>query len=140
MTEAQTRSAHSHSWARLEDDKVVLLAIRPNMPAMESVPVADRASISKLRGMVRTPVPVVVASRTKEDIAHSGRLAIVPYGDGTISIHREQGRNADVHTHLFGGAVTQTHIAMDNGQLNLPVKQRGANNDLVEWIDLHIVS
>ncbi len=140
VTEAQTRSAHSHSWARLEDDKVVLLAIRPDMPAMESVPVADRASISKLRSMVRTPVPVVVASRTKEDIAHSGRLAIVPYGDGTISIHREQGRNADVHTHHFGGAVTQTHIAMDNGQLNLPVKQRGANNDLVEWIELHIVS
>jgi hypothetical protein len=122
----------------LEDDKVVLLAIRPDMTAIEGVPIADRGSISKLRGLVRTPVPVVVASRTKEDIAHSDRLAVVPYGDGTISIRREQGRKADVSTHHFGGAVTQTHITMDNGQLNLPVKRRDANNELVEWIDVHV--
>jgi hypothetical protein len=83
-------------------------------------------------------VPVVVASRTKEDIAHSDRLAVVLYGDGPVSIHREQGRKADVYTHHFGGAVTQTHIAVDNGQLNLPVAQRGVKNDLVEWIDVHV--
>lgn len=138
VTEAQTRSAHSHSWARLEDGKVVLLAIRPNMPEISSVPIVDRATISRLRGMVRTPVPVIVASRTKEDIAHTGRLAVVPYGDGQISIYTEKGRKADVFTHHFGGAVTQTHLAIDNGELNLPVKQRGAKNDLVEWIDVHV--
>jgi hypothetical protein len=122
----------------LEDGKVVLLAIRPNMPEISSVPIVDRATISRLRGMVRTPVPVIVASRTKEDIAHTGRLAVVPYGDGQISIYTEKGRKADVFTHHFGGAVTQTHLAIDNGELNLPVKQRGAKNDLVEWIDVHV--
>ncbi|HXR74340.1 MAG TPA: hypothetical protein VN737_00115 [Bryobacteraceae bacterium] len=138
VTEAQTRSAHSHSWARLEDDKVVLLAIRPDMPHIDSVPIMDRAAISRLRGMVRAPVPVVVASRTKEDIAHTGRLAVVPYGDGQISIHTEKGHKADVFTHHFGGAVTQAHIAIANGRLNLPVAQRGVKNDLIEWIDVHV--
>jgi len=138
VTEAQTRSAHSRSWARLEDGKVVLLAIRPDMPDISHVPIANRATISGLRGMVRTPVPVVVASRTKEDIAHAGRLAVVPYGDGQISIHREQGRRADILTHHFGGAVTQNRIAISNGQLILSVKQRGVKNDLVEWIDVHV--
>ena len=140
VTEAQTRSAHSHSWARIDDGKVVLLAIRPDMPDIDNVPVADRATISGLRGMVQTPIPAVVVSRAKEDIAHAGRLAVVAYGIGQISIHRKQGRRAEVFTHHFGGAVTQTRVPIDNGQLMLAIRQGTATNDLVEWIDVHIAS
>jgi hypothetical protein len=140
VTEAQTRTAHSHSWARFEEGKVVLLAIRPDMPDINNVPVANRATISRLRGMIRTSIPVVVASRTKEDVAHTDRLAVVPYGDGQISIQRAQGHRADIFTYHFGGGVTQTHAPIDNGQLSLSITQRGAKNDLVEWIDVHIAS
>jgi hypothetical protein len=140
VTEAPTRSAHSRSWARMENGKVVLLAIRPDMPDINDVPAANRATISALRDLVQTPAPVVVASRTKEDIAHTGRLAVVPYGDGQISIRRDQGRKVDIFTHHFGGAVTQTHATIENGRLSFPVKERGAKNDLVEWMDIQIAS
>ncbi len=90
--------------------------------------------------MIKTSVPVVVASQTKESIAHSARLAVVAYGDGDISIQRKQGRRAEVITHHFGGAVAESHVSIENGRLNLIAKQRGANGDLIEWMEIHIGS
>lgn len=132
VTEAPTRSAHSRSWARVEDDRVVLLAIRPSVRA--------QTSAHGLPDMIHASAPVVVASRTVDDISHTNRLAVVPYGDGEISIRRGQGRRAEVVTHHFGGAVTQAQVAIENGRLKVPITERGPANNFVEWIEIRIFS
>jgi hypothetical protein len=132
ITEAPSRSAHSRSWARIEDGSVVLLAIRP--------PLTTRTNAHGLQNLIHAAAPVVIASRTRDGIARSNRLSVVPYGDGEISIRREQGRRADVFTHHFGGAVTEAHIPIDNDLLKLSITERGAANNFVEWIDVRITS
>ena len=132
ITEAPTRGAHSRSWARVENDRVVLLAIRPPFTAPREA--------YGVRDMIEVHAPVVVASRTSEDITRSNRLAIVPYGDGEISIRRQQGRRAEVVTHHFGGAVTEANTAINSGRLKLPLAERAASNNFVEWIDVRITS
>ena len=132
ITEAPTRGAHSRSWARVENDQVVLLALRP--------PLMTGKDEYGLRDMVHAHAPVVVASRTSDDITHSNRLAIVPFGEGEISIRREQGRRADVVTHHFGGSVTEANIVINSGRLRLPLAERAASNNFVEWIDVRITS
>ena len=127
-TEAATRGAHSGSWARIEHGKAVLLAIRPEVrPGNRTIP--------PLRALIQCTMPVVVASRTDEDITHSDKLAVVPYGAGQVSIHRETGQRANVLSHHFGGAVTQTNIAIENARLNLSIPQ-----ELLEWIEIHVSS
>jgi hypothetical protein len=127
-SEGATRAAHSRSWARLEGEKVVLLAIRPDVPG-------SIQSSHPLRGLVRSTVPAVVASQTDDDIEHTNRLAVASYGRGEISIHRTAGLTASVLTHHFGGAVTRSRVAIKNDQLTLSITQ-----DLVEWIEIHVSS
>jgi hypothetical protein len=129
-TEAATRGAHSGSWARIEDGKTVLMAIRPS----ERLAVGNR-TVTQLRALVHCTMPVVVASKTAADIAHSDRLAVVPYGGGQISIHRETGARANVISHGFGGAIKETQIPIENSQLNLLITQ-----ELVEWVEIQISS
>ena len=127
-SEGATRAAHSSSWARLEDDKVVLLAVRPDVPG------SNRKS-HPLRGLVHCTMPAVVTSQTDEDIEHTNRLAVAAYGRGQISIRRKAGLRANILTHHFGGAVTHSRVLIENAQLSLSITQ-----ELVEWIEIHVSS
>lgn len=137
VTNGATRGAHSGSWARIEESKTVLLAIRPRDPGEIEMGRGD-AENARLRGMVRAPMPVVVASQTNDEISRAARLAIAPYGDGDISIRRARGTSADVMVHHFGGSVAKSRASIEQGWLHISAKSKNGDNGLIEWIEVHI--
>jgi hypothetical protein len=88
--------------------------------------------------MAKASIPVVVASRTNDDISRAARLAIAPYGDGDISIQRAQGKSADVMVHHFGGAVDRSRASIEQGWLHISAKSKNGDNRPIEWIEVHI--
>ncbi|HEX5484217.1 MAG TPA: hypothetical protein VFZ08_16485 [Terriglobia bacterium] len=131
--EAPTRGAHSRSWARYENNELVLLAIRPPCDANIAY---DESESSQVRDAIHTTAPVVVASRTTDGIGKTDSLGVVPYADGEVSIRRTQGGEAEVTDHWFGGASTHRRAQLQNGFCQLAVKLKGDNNALLEWIDI----
>jgi hypothetical protein len=137
VTNGATRGAHSRSWARIENGKAVLLAIRPPNPGEIDMVRVDEET-ARLRAMVRAPMPVVVASQTNDEVARAPRLAIAAYGDGDISIQRALGTSADVTAHHFGGALTKSRASIEQGWLRISVKSTNGDNSPVEWLEVRI--
>ena len=135
--EAPTRGARARSWARMEEGQLVLLAFRPPVPSDRN-PLASQTAIPGVEDAVHSDVPVVVASRGREGITQSGTLAVVPYGSGEILIRREQGRNADILSHYFGGSVVKSQSTVENGQLKLTAQQHNSERMPLEWIEVRI--
>jgi len=137
ITEAPTYGAHARSWARLEDGQLVLLAWRPPVPGEEN-PLMTKASDSIARNVIRSSVPVVVASRGKSSISRDAELALVAYGGGEISILRESGTQAEIVSHYFGGESSPSQAQIRNGRLTITVADRNAEGKPLEWMDIRI--
>ena len=134
---AAARGACSRSWARLEDGKTVLIALRPAFE-MDEASGELSAEEAKLKEMVLATVPVVVASLTSEGLDRADSLALVPCGDGEVSIRRAQGGEAEVVEHWFGGSSTSSRASIHDGFCRLKVRTRGENNQPLEWIELKL--
>jgi hypothetical protein len=133
--EAPTRGARSRSWARFENEDLVLLAIRPRTNVDGAY---SESPQSQFRDLIRTRFPVVVASRTSEGIEKAQSLGLVPYGEGEVSIRHGQGREAQVVEHWFGGTVTRSRVSLQNGYFWLTVKQQNTSGAPLEWIEVNI--
>lgn len=133
-----TRGAHAQSWARIEKGEVVLLALRPYYLGIigES---ADPA-IKQFEAMVRTTVPVVVASKTEEGIDRSRRLAVVPFGDGEIVIGTKRTGKASLAAHYLDGHVEHREAEVRNDGLHLAVYERSDTYGPIEWIEVRLNS
>lgn len=127
------RGAHASSWARLENGEVVLVALREYR-------IDGRKGAGTFRDIVRTNASVVVASTTKMGIEQSAKLAVVPYGDGEVTIRRatKNAATAEVTEHYFGGKTKVRRVAVQNGEIRLPVTERGEAGSIVEWLELNI--
>ncbi|MEJ2008895.1 MAG: hypothetical protein P8Z30_12205 [Acidobacteriota bacterium] len=134
---AATRGARSRSWARLEDGEVVLIALRPACDRDGAFNESDEEE-PRLRDIVHSTVPVVVASRTREGLDRANTLALVPCENGEVSIRRALGREAEVTEHWFGGASTNSRAPIRDGFCHLKVRTRDGNNHPLEWIELKI--
>jgi hypothetical protein len=78
------RGAHTSSWVRRENGKVVLIALRKHR--------LDGGEGSGRYGdWLTTTASVVVASKTADDLQNARQLAIVPYGDGDLRLKRLNG-------------------------------------------------
>jgi hypothetical protein len=137
VPEAPTLGAHARSWARIEAGQLVLFAFRPPVPG-DFRPLARQTDDPRVKGAVQCGVPVVVASKTGDSIASSGNLAIVPYGDGEIVLRRNLGKTAEIISHYFGDAVTESRAPIENGQLKIAALQRNATGKPLEWIEVHV--
>lgn len=146
--ESATRGAHGHSWARLEKNKVVLLAHRPLEIANGDNPMscADGArgeanvpddDARRFARMIASNVAVIVASKTADGVASADRLAVVALGEGTVTLTRRWGTRATVVTHLFGGSTVQHNVTFTSGKLRLTFTSH-MNNKPVEWHEVHI--
>lgn len=136
--DAPSIGAHPRSWARFEEGQLVLLAFRPQIAWAES-PLARQASDPRIVGAVQSEVPVVVASRTKENIAEAAKLAIVPYGGGTITLRRTSGKKADVIFHYFGTTLEEkTQVKLAGNALKLTTHERSSSGAPLEWIEVNI--
>jgi hypothetical protein len=133
--EAPTRGARSRSWARFENDELVLLAVRP---AADVDGAYNESPESHLGDLIHAPFPVVVASRTSQGIEKTPSLGVVPYGDGEVVIRHPQGTESEVVEHWFRGALTRRRIALHDGYCRFRVKQQSKNGAPLEWIEMNI--
>ena len=127
------RGPHISSWARVEKGEVVLVALR------ERCWDGQRGS-SKFRSLVSTNTTVVAASKTDDGLARTSRLAVVPYGNGELTIRREdpQPSIAHIRQHCFAGNLNESRIDIRDGVLHLPLRERDDRGSHVEWIEVEI--
>ena len=137
VPEAPTFGAHARSWARYEDGQLVLLAYRPPHPN-EAFSNSFQQKESIASDVIRSQVPVVVASRGNADILHDAELAVVPYGSGDIFIRRKVGSLAKVIRHYFGGDVERENSPILNGELTIHALEYGSSRKPLEWIEIQI--
>jgi len=138
VSQAPTFGAHARSWARFEGGQLVLLAWRPPVRGEENPLMQPKAPDPRVKDAVHSSVSVVVASKTGESIARSGKLAIAPYGGGEISIRREQGKQAEILSHYFGDTVTRSQASIEGGRLKLVAEERNPAGMPLEWIEVRI--
>jgi hypothetical protein len=137
ISQASVLGAHAHSWARIEQGQLVLLAYRPPVPGQENTLALGKPD-PRVKDAVHAGVPVVVASKDSESIARSGKLAIAPYGPGEIVIRRQQGKRAEAVSHYFGGGTSKTNAVIEGGQLKLTAVERSVEGKPLEWIEVSI--
>jgi hypothetical protein len=127
-----TRGARTPSWARLENDQVVLLALRRRGGL-------GIETAAEFGGIAQATASVVVASRTTQGIQHASQLAIVPYGNGELKIKRsDEVKQAEMVEHVWGGQVgTRNRITIEGGMLIIPLRERTADGVQVEWIEVN---
>ena len=80
----------------------------------------------------------MIASQGSEDITRSGKLAIVSYGDGEISIRRRQGRQADIVSHYLGNTAVPGKASIEDGFLRIIATERDPAGKPLEWIEVRI--
>lgn len=137
ITQAPTRGAHAHSWARFEGGQLVLLAFRPVVSGEEN-PLASQLEDPALRDIVRSTGPVIVSSRTPESILHSNCLAVVPHASGQITLRRSSGTKALVISHYLGGSTTKSRERISAGVLKLDVLPTDSAGSPLEWMEIEI--
>jgi hypothetical protein len=137
VSEAPTFGAHARSWARLEGGQLVLLAFRPPIPG-EQNPLALQSADPRIKDVVRSRAPVVVASEGSEGITRSAKLAIVSYGSGEIFIRRQQGKQAEIRSHYFGDTVVPGKASVSDGYLRIIAADRDSTGKPLEWIEVRI--
>lgn len=128
-----TRGARASSWARSENGEVVLVALRKQR-------LDGGIGTGKYRDLVETDASVVVASRTTERLSRAARLGVVPYGDGDLTLRRDdqQASKASVKEHLFGGRIMRQEVATRAGVLRLPLRERADDGTPIEWVEIEI--
>jgi hypothetical protein len=129
------RGAHSSSWVRMEKGEVVLVALRERC-------LDGGKGSGKFRDLVSSTTSVVVASKTEEGLARASKLAVVPYGEGEVRLKREGSESAHVEAteHYFGGGSKTRQLSIEDGQLQVAVRERGEDGSVIEWIELNVAS
>jgi hypothetical protein len=125
------RGAHCSSWARIEKGEVVLVALRKYR-------LTGGEGAKKFRGLVSSTASVVVASKSSAGIGRAAKLAVVPYGDGELSLKRERGESgfAELTEHYFGGGVSTKRLPIQNANLRIRLRELAENGSIVEWVEV----
>jgi hypothetical protein len=129
------RGAHSSSRARIENGEVVLVALRERR-------LDGRKGSGRFRDLVASTTSVVVASKTSDGLARTAKLAVVPCGDGELTLKREPARlaHADATEHYFGGGHKIKRLSTENGHLHVTLRERAEDGSVVEWLEVNFVA
>ena len=123
------RAAFAPSWRRTENNKTVLLALRTHR-------FDGKPARRKYDPTLDTDVMMVVASMTDDDIAHTRRMGIVPFGDGRCTIRRgSHHRTAHLLEHYLGGGTHETRLAFDADRIELNLSQ-ARYTETLEWLEI----
>lgn len=128
-----TRGGHASSWVRFENDQPVLVALR--MQRIDGGP-----GKSEFSGMVSTTASVVAASKTEQPLNQATKLAVVPYGQGLLTLFRQSqmDESARIVEHYFGGQSDATQVQILNGLLEIPLREARDPGSPLEWIEIEI--
>lgn len=138
VSEAPTLGAHARSWARFEQGKLMLLAYRPPITGeTNALSLASRMD-PRVKDAIECSVPVVVASKTSEDLGHTDRLALALYGSGEIVLRCREGKQAEIRSHYFGGTTTQEVAPVESGRVRIAARDRDAAGRPLEWVEVLI--
>ena len=133
--EAATRGAHASSWVRRENGKAVLIALRPHR-------LDGGAGITEFESTVATTAQVALAALTGESVTETPKLGVVPYGEGLLTLRRSSKASgtARLTEHYFGGQSQKSPLAVRQGVVEIPLRERGKAGSLVEWIEVDFAS
>ncbi len=126
-----TRGAHASSWARFENGKAVLVALRTQR--LDGGP-----GTTEFKGIVKTTASVVVASKTDEPLDQAAHLGVVPYGEGQLTLKHKTAVAASITEHYFGGKSQASRIHAQNGALNIPLRRTRKDGTPLEWIAIDL--
>jgi hypothetical protein len=129
--EAPTRGAHASSWARMENGEVTLVALRKQR-------LDGSEGSGKFRDLVSTDASVVVAARSSTSIERATQLGVVPYGDGELTVRLTAAASAQATEHYFGGGHQTKTLAIEDGHLRIPLRERTESGAIVEWIEISV--
>jgi len=129
-----TRGARASSWARRENGEVVLVALRKHR-------LDGSLGSGKYGDFLESSASVVVASKTAEGISRSARLGVVPYGDGELTLRRDEqcSTKAKVTEHSFGGRVKHSEVSFWTGKLSISFMEHADDGTPIEWIEVEIM-
>jgi hypothetical protein len=132
--DAVTRGAHASSWARLEDGEVTLLALRTEG-------LDGGRDIRQFEELANTTASVVIASTTQRGLGSTVGLAVVPYGDGlvTLNFSSEAYTVAEITEHYLIGESLTNRLNIENGRLEVPLRESTAGGELTTWIAITIL-
>ena len=97
---------------------------------------ASRPVDPKVKDVVTSGAPVIVASGTSQGITRSSQLAIVAFGPGEIFLRREEGKQATVTAHYLHGRTEKFTALVVNRQIRIPVILQHSTGVPLEWIDV----
>ncbi|MCL5006223.1 MAG: hypothetical protein M1404_06780 [Acidobacteria bacterium] len=127
-----TRAARTSSWARREGNEVVLVALRKE--GLTGTP-----GQKKYGDWIEATASVVISSKTEEGIQRASKLGIVPFGNGTATIQRQDAPvRADVTEHLFGGKAQKYQMPVQGRSLRVEYHEQNAAGRPVEWIEIDL--
>jgi len=131
--EPATRGAHASSWARREDGKVMLVALRPRR-------LDGGKGISDFEDSVSTTAQVAVASLTQESVPEALKLGVAPYGEGRLTLRRKSKTSgkAKATEHYFRGQSRTRNLEVRGGVLEIPLRERGEDGTPLEWVEVDI--
>ncbi|MBS1851504.1 MAG: hypothetical protein JST79_11365 [Acidobacteria bacterium] len=122
-----TRGAHASSWARYENGKVVLVALRTQR-------LDGGAGKADFGGFLGTTAPVVISSQTEESLDQATKLGVVPYGAGQLTLKHKLSGMVRITEHYFGGGSMSRNVSPEKGTLLVPLRQAGNDGVPLEWI------
>ncbi len=130
---AAARGATSSSWARIEDGKIALVALREQR-------IDGRRGSRGYPGIASTDTTVVVASKDDQSIDESAELAVVPFGDGELRLPRADGNDlvAAVTEFTSGGGQHVRQIELTDGEFRIPLRELSDDGRPVEWVQITI--
>jgi hypothetical protein len=123
------RAAFAPSWRRIENNQTVLLALRTHR-------FDGKPAHRNYDAILDTDVTMVIASMTDDDIAHTRRMGIVPFGDGRCTIRNgSHHRTARLLEHYLGGGTHETRVPFDADRIELNLSQ-ARNTETLEWLEI----
>lgn len=120
------RAGLAPSWERIENDKIVLLALRTHL--FDGKPAPNHYS-----DILETNITLVVAALDDKSIAASNHISIVPFGDGYCTL-KHNGTKATVTEHYLSGRKIEIQMTFSD-QLTIAVQQ-SRGEEVLEWIEI----
>ncbi len=118
------RGPRARTWARVEDGRTTVVALRP-----------AASGVARAPGLAEADCEAVVASLADDDLRSAARVGVVPFGAGSVRIVRRDARRARAVAHHLSGRRGPVEVRREAGAVVADVAP-GDGEDPVELIEL----